>query len=235
MADLSLRLNIYGGFSYDGIEAPVADQARAAAKRIRGHQKAAAVEIGRELVAMKKALGHGNFLKWVENELEFTPRTATNLMSVATTFGDPVKWASVSHLPPAVLYKLASPSTPEAVRETVFKIEPGHRVSPGTLKSLIEDTKVRQARKERRRREQDPTPEEVAKAKRREKMLARERAQRQAEDDACAARAIHCAEIIKRALGDDLQRVIDLLEGLQGYDLKAALLGKIEAPGALAA
>ena len=56
MADLSSRLNIYKGFSYDGIEAPIAEQARAAAKRIRGHQKAAAVEIGRELAELGRSI-----------------------------------------------------------------------------------------------------------------------------------------------------------------------------------
>ena len=59
-------------FDYGLVEADVADQARQAAERIRGHEQAATVEIGRELVAMKDALGHGHFLPWLEAEFGYT-------------------------------------------------------------------------------------------------------------------------------------------------------------------
>lgn len=41
-----------------------------------------AIRIGELLTAQKEALGHGNFLAWVERELPFAERTAQNYMRV---------------------------------------------------------------------------------------------------------------------------------------------------------
>lgn len=68
---------------YGTVETVVADRARLAANRIRGHEKAAAVEIGKELIAIKESLPHGQFLVWIEAEFGYSRRTATNLMQVA--------------------------------------------------------------------------------------------------------------------------------------------------------
>lgn len=71
------------------------------------------VEIGRDLIAVKEAIGHGNFLPWIEAEFGMTDRTARNFMSVAETFGS--KSEIVSDFTPTILYALAAPSTPDDV------------------------------------------------------------------------------------------------------------------------
>ncbi|QIX20224.1 DUF3102 domain-containing protein [Agrobacterium pusense] len=44
---------------------------------------AAFIETGRDLAVQKEALGHGNFLKWIEAEFGLGERSAQNLMSMA--------------------------------------------------------------------------------------------------------------------------------------------------------
>ena len=65
------------------------------------------VEIGRELIAVKEAIGHGNFTPWLNEQFGWTERTARNYMSVAEQFAS--KRKCVSGLPLATVYKLAAP------------------------------------------------------------------------------------------------------------------------------
>jgi hypothetical protein len=44
---------------------------------------AACIQIGRELIAAKRELAHGEFQKMVERDLPFGPRTARRLMAIA--------------------------------------------------------------------------------------------------------------------------------------------------------
>lgn len=122
-------------FDYASLDASAAAKAQQSAKRIRSFEKAAAIDIGRELLAIKDALPHGRFLPWVEAEFGYSRRTATNMMAVASTFGD--TWESVSHLPATVLYQLAAPSTPDAVREAVVRSESGKLADPAAVKRAI--------------------------------------------------------------------------------------------------
>ena len=46
------------------------------------------IEIGRDLIETKKALGHGNFLPWIEAEFGMGYASASNFMNVAEEFGD---------------------------------------------------------------------------------------------------------------------------------------------------
>jgi hypothetical protein len=107
-------------FSYSSLPTDKAASARAAAERIRGRMQLAAesiIEVGRELIEQKKALGHGNFLPWIEAEFGMSRQTADNLVHVANVYGD--KLPSISNLAPTALYALAAPSTPPEVREQV--------------------------------------------------------------------------------------------------------------------
>lgn len=108
------------------------------------------VEIGRDLVIVKKALGHGRFLPWIEAEFGMHENTALNFMRVAKTFGS--KSTTIVDLPPTVLYALAAPSTPEPVREEVIqKAAKGEKVTSKTVEKLKEKLKAaeRQAKEER--------------------------------------------------------------------------------------
>lgn len=68
------------------------------------------IEIGRDLIAAKKSLGHGRFLAWIDAEFKMTDRSALSFVRVAQLYGD--KSEIISDLPPTVLYALAAPSTP---------------------------------------------------------------------------------------------------------------------------
>lgn len=46
------------------------------------------IEIGKRLIEIKKELGHGQWLSYLENELKYKPTTASNLMRVATEFSN---------------------------------------------------------------------------------------------------------------------------------------------------
>ncbi len=85
-----------------------------------------------DLIAVKKRLGHGQFLDWLNAEFEMTERTARRFMDTARSFGD--KSDIMSNFNPTILYALASPSMPDEVRDEVIeKAEQGESV---TLKDL---------------------------------------------------------------------------------------------------
>ena len=101
-------------FNYDLVAAPIAIQAREAAERIKLRLRRSAediVEIGRDLIAVKSSLGHGNFLPWIEAEFGMSEYTARNFMRVGDIYG---KRGTVPDLQPSAL---AAPKTPLEVRE----------------------------------------------------------------------------------------------------------------------
>jgi hypothetical protein len=111
---------------------------REAADRIRSRMTDAAkrmVEIGRDLIAVKQRLGHGNFLPWIDREFGMTDKSAQRFMSVAERLGD--KFDSVSNLSLTALYELAAPSTPEEVRtEVAERVAAGESVTTAEVKEL---------------------------------------------------------------------------------------------------
>lgn len=100
----------------------------------------AVVAIGQNLLAVKARLPHGAFLPWLQQEFGMTRRTAVHFMHVATRFAG--KWEMISHLPLAVLYELASPSTSDAI---VAQVE--EHTLPATLPAIQE---AKQAEREAR-------------------------------------------------------------------------------------
>ena len=58
------------------------------------------IEIGFELIAAKKEVGHGNWERWLQNEFSWTQRTANNFMRMAERFG---KMENVFHFQPSTL------------------------------------------------------------------------------------------------------------------------------------
>jgi hypothetical protein len=76
--------------------------------------------IGRELTRVKRAVGHGSFLAWLDREFAWSCRTAQNLMNLAELLNS----QTFRNLTPDQLarfdlsaaYLLARPSTPEDAR-----------------------------------------------------------------------------------------------------------------------
>ena len=125
-------------FNYDLIAAPVAIQAREAAERIRLRLRRSAediIEIGRDLIAVKESIGHGNFLAWIEAEFGMSRQSADRFRQVAEHYGS--KMPIVGNLDPTALYELAAPKTPIEVREEIEKmIAAGEVVTKATITEL---------------------------------------------------------------------------------------------------
>jgi hypothetical protein len=101
-----------------------------------GHTAKNIVEIGERLLEVKNFLEHGQFGAWLTAEFEWTDRTARKMMSVAMHFkSEP---GSDLRIAPAALYLLASPSTPEAVREKfIADAQNGKTVTRAEVKQAI--------------------------------------------------------------------------------------------------
>jgi len=220
--DLGAKLSAYTlpVFDYAAIGDPdVERQVREATVKIREMQRAALVDIGRELIAVKAALPHGAFLAWVESSFGWSQRTAVNMMQVATEFGS--KWETVSHLPKAVIYKLAAPSTPPTVREAVLHLGPGQAVSVRNVTELIDQVGRSDARKIRRARLKTIRQQDTAEVRAKWETLAeRERV----EHDRAVEAARAAAEQVRLLLGDSFSLVADLLVNVRPYSFADELL-----------
>ncbi len=99
------------------------------------------IEIGRDLIAVKKALGHGRFLDWIDDEFGMSDQTARRFMHVAEAFGDKIN--TVLNLPQAVLYELAAPSMPPAIRaEAIERAVQGELPTAETVREFAQAAKV---------------------------------------------------------------------------------------------
>ena len=138
------------GFDYADLLPQDAAAARDAVVRIRLRTTGMIqhiIEVGQDLIDVKKRIGHGKFLKWMDAEFKMTERTAQRFMAVAEKFG--AKYDIVSDLSPTVLYELAAPSTPdETIDEIVEQARAGKRVTVAEVKKLKKDIKA--AREEAR-------------------------------------------------------------------------------------
>lgn len=65
------------------------------------------------------ALGHGNFLPWIEAEFGMSEDTAGRFMQVASRLADKIPHGA--EFAPSVLYSLAAPNTPDEVREETLR------------------------------------------------------------------------------------------------------------------
>lgn len=109
------------------------------AEKIRGLIAVSAgniIEIGKELLAAKDEIPHGEFSKWVEHELSMQERTAQRFMAVARKFQD----RRVIGFDPTALYLLASPSVPDAAIDAAIETaEQGEQVDSSKAQELIEE------------------------------------------------------------------------------------------------
>lgn len=215
-------------FDYGAMDQETADEARAMVARVRLRVKSYYMDTGRELMSMKDRLNHGLFQRWVEAEMGMTPRTALNMMQAAAEFGH--KSETVSHLPAAVLYKLAAPSTPATVRdEIVSRLEKGEALTPKAIDLRLREVRgdVRQAKadaklapEERKRQAQAKKAAEARRQREHEKSQ-QEHKERQ-EWKAAATQEV--AQILASRLDDKaFKEVIDLLRECELWRLPDAL------------
>ena len=101
---------------------PLADRAQ----RIRdlvGVARTCIIEIGRELIAAKAEVGHGNWLDWIEGEFGWDERTARRYVAVAEAFKS-VTVADFTGLTidATALYALSAPDVPPDVRDEAVRL-----------------------------------------------------------------------------------------------------------------
>ena len=80
------------GFDYTPLATKTANKVKEAAERIRQTVKRTIEDImgvGNELLAVKDALPHGQFIPWLRAEFGWTERTARNFMAVAMPWPPP--------------------------------------------------------------------------------------------------------------------------------------------------
>jgi hypothetical protein len=182
--------------------------ADSAARQIRDYQKrstAEMLEIGALLNTVKGELPHGAFLEWLDRAVGWTPRTAQNYMKAAAAFAE--KCATVSHLPPSLVYRLAA--QPDDVRDRALSVIDDPSAPPvDAVQRVVDDAR------DRRRK--------AALAATRRDRLTPERAAREERRRAAEGAAREREEAEAREAADAL---VVLLDGRQRAAL-AALLGR---------
>ncbi len=113
-------------------------------ERIRKRHRAqiqSILDTGTDLLKVKGMLAHGAFVKWLEDEFDWTRQTAFRYMNAATHFGG--KCNIVLHLSPTTIYELAAPSTPDEVRDKLVKrLEKGEHVTSDQVKEMASTAKA---------------------------------------------------------------------------------------------
>lgn len=126
-------------FDYAVLDPAHARSARVASEKIRGVMRRTVenlLEIGNELIAIKRILPHGRFGEWLAAEFGWRERMARHFMNVAERFKS-AKFAEID-MDPSAAYLLAAPSTPEQVRkEALTRAENGERVTHAVATKLV--------------------------------------------------------------------------------------------------
>jgi DUF3102 family protein len=149
-------------FNYSSLSADLAADAQAAASRILDRLHKSIVDTGADLIAIKDRMKHGDFGAWIKAELRISERTAENYMNAARFL--PGKNETISDLPPGIIYKLASPTAPQAVvNEVLAAADAGAVLEPQKIKEkLTAATKAECAAK----LEAKKSPEQIKREKR---------------------------------------------------------------------
>jgi hypothetical protein len=133
------------GYNYDLLEARVAEQVRSSAQRVRDKVKRTIediIEVGKDLLAVREALPHGQFSPWLAAEFGWTERTARNFMAVAERFGTKTEMISDLTIQPTAAYLLAAPSAPDEAREAAIeRAEAGEQITTAVAKEILAETR----------------------------------------------------------------------------------------------
>jgi hypothetical protein len=235
---------VISNFDYAPLEPQVQRVVKDAAEEIRRGRDQhldGALQMGRALISVKKALPHGEFGKWLKAEFGWAERTAQRLMSVAETFGEnPTR---VSDLSLRVVYLLSSRSTPEAARDVVLeRMDQGERPTEEEVVSLVKQKQYELKEKAaavaeeaaKKAKKAKKTPEGVERerlqAEKRNKRFAAEERRIKAENEKRIATAREAVEFIRGRLGDDFEVLLRLLEETDSRLFQAELQRALEEP-----
>ena len=146
-------------FDYHLLEPSVATFLKGHATRIRQQCGTSIIQIGKALMGAKHYLSHGMFLEWVEREVGIRARTAQAYMRAAQWASD--KSTAITHLPPAALYLLSAPSTPqELVDDTLERVNSGELVRLVTIQQKLKGMRNSKRSSERETRNAQTEPQQ---------------------------------------------------------------------------
>ncbi len=101
-------------------------------------------EVGNKLTEVRSQLEHGQFEGWLSMEFGWSRRTAYNFINVYEAFSDSENFAQLD-IAISALYKLAAPSTPQAVRqEFLSKAEQGKKITHKQISQVLKTAKKSQ-------------------------------------------------------------------------------------------
>ena len=127
-------------WNYGGVPAVDARRCRAAYETIVKHQRNMAgniIAVGKELIAVKARLEHGQFGDWIKHHFEWSARTAQGMMQAAEVFGKCENFAHLS-IDTSALYLLSSDSCPDELREDILeRAGSGELITHATVKDKI--------------------------------------------------------------------------------------------------
>jgi len=129
------------GFNYSEVDEICRDDVRDTAVRIKVRMARTAediIDIGRDLISVKKAIGHGHFLRWIEAEFSMHIRTAQRFMAIADRFG--MNATIPTHLSFEAMSALAAPSTPdEVIEEVTDRASGGETFTAADIKAMKDE------------------------------------------------------------------------------------------------
>ena len=100
-------------------------------------------EIGQKLADVQSRLDHGQFGSWLEAEFGWSRRTAYNFIRVYKAFHENAKFAQ-TNIAPSALYILASPSTPQSIRDQfIQQAKTGNKVTHKDILKAVSKQKFK--------------------------------------------------------------------------------------------
>lgn len=104
---------------FDPDKAHALRERAASIRKLRSNHIAAVVDAGRELIAVKEQLDHGQFSDWLQAECGFSLRTAENYMTASRFVDGKIANIAFLGLQPSTVYKLAAKGAPPDIVESV--------------------------------------------------------------------------------------------------------------------
>lgn len=202
------------GFDYDALDAVTAERVRSSAEQIRSSAKCIGsliIAIGVGLNEVKGLLDHGQWLNWLDVEVNLSERTAQRYMQSAVL---EAKSDTVSLLPPTTLYAITAKSTPVPVRDAIVeRLEAGERLGDDDIRDLIANGK-RAAKLDRYEAKLPVDKRKRLQAKRVREQRGRERAREEwsAREARQAEAKASIIELLQERLGKNMLDFLDLLE-----------------------
>jgi hypothetical protein len=138
-------------FDYSGIDKPEeVREVEALAIQIEFYAAQTAMnayETGKRLVLAKEIIGHGKWESWILTKFGWGLTTAKKMIMIAENMNNISKSSPggdlIANFQVSALYLLASPSTPDSVRdEAIALAESGEKITKAKAKAMIEQAKA---------------------------------------------------------------------------------------------